>query len=128
MLISCQSYFFSAAASQGQMNERGSARAPRHRLLHYVVRVKPLALCHRHCFSVSGCTQRWPSGFSSDQNSLSSLSSPSAAAAAPDPAANYSPPLVFGGRDFPSCCINLCEAKARRLRVQTKTARKLGET
>lgn len=84
MLVSCESYFFSA---QGQMNERGSARAPRHRLLHYVVQVKPLALCHWRRFSVSGRAQRWPSGFSSDQNSLSSLSSPSAAAAAPDPAA-----------------------------------------
>lgn len=87
MLISCQLFFFSAAASQGQMNECGSGRALRHRLLHYVVRVKPLALCHWRRFSVSGRTQRWPSGFSSDQNSLSSLPSPSAAAAAPDPTA-----------------------------------------
>lgn len=88
MLISCQSFFFSVSSSQGQMNARGSARAPRHRLLHYVVQVKPLALCHRRRFSVSGRTQRWPSGFSSDQKLIVfSLSSPLAAAAAPDPVA-----------------------------------------
>lgn len=83
-------------------------------------------------FSVNGCMQRWTSGLTSDQSSLSLLSSPSAAGAAAESVRCYSPLLALLKKSFLILLGSLCRetrcSSSKVMHTLTNTTWDLAET